>query len=418
MKFVAAFVGILGVLYTIFGFRRDSAHTVLIVGGNLGGYLSPCGCTKPMSGGILRRSTLVRQLSFGKAATIIETGPLVHGNSKQDQLKLEAIGEVSAKLGVAAIAITKREVGLGIGAIVSLQNLVGPKLVHSEFLPDNRPRIEPLIFHRGFVIGSLTDPPKFIPSILGEKARTQGAAIGDLVSTAQDAEALSVLIFDGPLATAKELPGVEKVDIVIYTSNGPAISRVEQLGSCKFFSPGEKGKYLLAIDFDGNQFSQARSVEIVASTKDDAFTKTVFERYLARVKGAGLLAKVPRKHGKSFAGNAKCMSCHPTAARVWKDSKHAKALATLAKTKQDWDPDCVGCHVVGLNSSPGFKSLKATPQLANVGCESCHGPGLDHSKTPMKFRLPKVGGKSCQPCHVPDHSPQFEFAKFWPKIRH
>jgi hypothetical protein len=360
----------------------------------------------------------VRQLSQGKQATIIESGPLISGNAKQDQLKVEAIGEISAQLGVAAIAITKRESALGIGAIVSMQNLVGPKLVHSEFSPENRLRIEPLIFHRGFVIGSLTDPPRLVPSVLGETARTQAAAIDELVNAAHDAEAVSVLLFDGNLSAAKQLAGVSSVDIVIYTSNGPAVSKAEQLGDCKFYSPGEKGKYILAIEFEDGQISNAKSAEIVASIKDDSFSKTVFERYLTRVKDANLLAKLPRKPGKSFAGNSKCMSCHSAAAKVWKSSKHADALATLATSHQDWDPDCVGCHVVGLSAKSGFKSLATTPQLANVGCESCHGAGLEHSKSPLKVRMGKVGDRSCRPCHVPEHSPGFAFPNYWQKIRH
>ena len=109
-----------------------------------------------------------------------------------------------------------------------------------------------------------------------------------------------------------------------------------------------------------------------------------------RVKGltADALGKA------KFAGNAACASCHTRATQVWKHSLHAKALETLQKRAHDRDPDCLPCHVVGLSSRNGYRSPKLTPQLAFVGCESCHGSGADHAKDPF-VRLGKVGEKAC-----------------------
>jgi hypothetical protein len=78
----------------------------------------------------------------------------------------------------------------------------------------------------------------------------------------------------------------------------------------------------------------------------------------------------------------------------------------------------VGCHVVGLGSQSGFRSLAATPRLKDVGCESCHGPAAAHSQDPAAHKLPPVTAETCRTCHVAEHSPHFDFATFWPKIRH
>ena len=49
-------------------------------------------------------------------------------------------------------------------------------------------------------------------------------------------------------------------------------------------------------------------------------------------------------------------------------------------------PNWISCHVVGWNPQKyfpyksGFWSLETTPQLTDVGCESCHGPGSRHVK--------------------------------------
>jgi hypothetical protein len=82
------------------------------------------------------------------------------------------------------------------------------------------------------------------------------------------------------------------------------------------------------------------------------------------------------------------------------------------------DPDCVGCHVVGLEYQGGFRSAALTPQLENVGCENCHQAAARHAASPATNPLRKVGEAACAVCHVPDHSPGFDFTRFWAKIRH
>src|SRR5207253_234634 len=111
----------------------------------------------------------------------------------------------------------------------------------------------------------------------------------------------------------------------------------------------------------------------------------------------------------SFAGSQSCGTCHSKALGVWKRSGHAKALGTLEHEGHDRDPECLPCHVVGLQSSHGFWSKQKTPQLAAVGCESCHGAGLGHAKNPWKVSLPKVTTSTCGSCHTSNTSPDFIF---------
>ncbi|HLO96965.1 MAG TPA: cytochrome c3 family protein, partial [Fimbriimonas sp.] len=61
---------------------------------------------------------------------------------------------------------------------------------------------------------------------------------------------------------------------------------------------------------------------------------------------------------------------------------------------------------------------KKTPGFEQVGCESCHGGGRAHAKSPFKVDMPKVGEKSCIPCHTPQNSAGFNFTKYWAKIAH
>ena len=118
-----------------------------------------------------------------------------------------------------------------------------------------------------------------------------------------------------------------------------------------------------------------------------------------------------------YAGEATCANCHQKEHQVWETSRHAHAMATLEKKNQQFDNECIGCHVVGYQKG-GFQSLYTTPQLANVQCEECHGPGLAHSGNPTKgygFVATPVG---CMRCHKEPNDPDFKFAIYWPKIKH
>ena len=118
-----------------------------------------------------------------------------------------------------------------------------------------------------------------------------------------------------------------------------------------------------------------------------------------------------------YVGVETCAGCHAEANEVWVKSRHGHAMATLEKKNQQFDNECVGCHVVGFQKG-GFQSLYTTPQFANVQCEECHGPGRQHASNPGKgygFVATPVG---CVQCHKEPNDPNFDFAVYWPKIAH
>jgi len=118
-----------------------------------------------------------------------------------------------------------------------------------------------------------------------------------------------------------------------------------------------------------------------------------------------------------YVGVETCAGCHEKEHQVWVSSRHGHAMATLEKKNQQFDNECVGCHVVGFQKG-GFQSLYTTPQFANVQCKECHGPGRQHASNPGKgygFMATPVG---CMQCHKEPNDPDFDFAVYWPKIKH
>jgi hypothetical protein len=121
--------------------------------------------------------------------------------------------------------------------------------------------------------------------------------------------------------------------------------------------------------------------------------------------------------GSLYVGVEACAKCHVREYDIWKNTGHAHAMATLERKHRQLDPDCVKCHVVGYERG-GFQALYSTPQFANVQCEACHGPGRQHAESPAKgygFMPTPVG---CLQCHTPVNSPDFNFATYWPRVKH
>jgi len=118
-----------------------------------------------------------------------------------------------------------------------------------------------------------------------------------------------------------------------------------------------------------------------------------------------------------FVGGETCAGCHQKEHDVWVNTRHAHAMATLEKKSEQFDNECVRCHVVGYQRG-GFQTLYSTPQFSNVQCEECHGPGRQHANNPGKgygFMATPVG---CMQCHKEPNDPDFNFAISWPKIKH
>jgi len=344
-----------------------------------------------MSGGITRAGTVIRQ---SPAATVIVCGPLVTKADRQSQMKAEALAE-SVRSWKGVLAMSKDDSELEKGVLESVTRLA--KAIASPKNP--------------VVQGNYLVAPVWSTSI------SDASKVRSLLNEAGRKHLKLVLVLDEDQATAESIarftPGIP---VIVFRSLSPT-PRAIKVGKTALVSPGTQGKTMLSLSA-GPLGYEARSIDLGPQVADDSATMRIYKRYLKRVEGENLLDTLPRSPSEPFAGTARCISCHTQAGKVWSASAHSHALVTLQKQDHGRDPDCVSCHVVALAASGGFRSLSTTPQLASVGCESCHGPGKKHADTPAQVHLSKIGEKSCMQCHVPDHSPAFEFKKFWSTIAH
>ncbi len=201
----------------------------------------------------------------------------------------------------------------------------------------------------------------------------------------------------------------------------------------------DKGKNVgrLEVTFDGDGRRTGfvnRIVKMDESYKDHPAILRLIDEYKTRLEELdyhpqrddeeGLTSISAARSGTAnrFMGAESCKACHPGAYETWSRSRHAHAFHTLEKKRYHVNPRCLKCHTVGYMASDGYVNRKLTPGLKNVSCESCHGRGryhvLHHTGKPVPVKrviMKKVG---CTGCHNPDNSPRFDYAKYWPKIRH
>jgi len=114
---------------------------------------------------------------------------------------------------------------------------------------------------------------------------------------------------------------------------------------------------------------------------------------------------------QTYVGWNTCTPCHSDITDSWQNTRHAKAIESLKKTKQEGLPACVKCHVTGYEKDGGFIDNELTPEMAGVQCEVCHGPGSEHVSTPSTTNTVKEPGAAlCRQCHTEGQDPKFDYA--------
>lgn len=117
-----------------------------------------------------------------------------------------------------------------------------------------------------------------------------------------------------------------------------------------------------------------------------------------------------------------CRSCHPEQTAFWEKSGHAGAWQTLAAAQQQFNLDCLPCHVTRPANGQGEAATQQLltalpPEMQAVGCEACHGPADGHGNSPGAERLAAPSINTCLTCHSSEHDSDFDYARMLPLIR-
>ncbi len=407
----------------------------VVFGSEINGYLTPCGCSKPMVGGIPRRGTLLNQLAKEYQLIKLENGDLTKAQNRQDELKAETLIEMLNQMGYDALNLGRYDYQLGLDYLQSLQAQFNGTILSGNVKGNGNPVFAPFTLlekrHEGravkvLVVGLLSD--RFADAVRQRNPQLQVvsplSALDELRPQIETQGNLRILLFYGSAQEAETIAQSHPYfHMIVYANGGDGPLPTRTVGNTRLVFAGNDAKFVGLAKVGGEPLgiTQVEHTRLTEDFQDDPAIMQIKLGYLARVEAEDLLGMVPRRPtltGDQFAGSRACMPCHSEDYRIWQRTAHAKAMQTLIDEKHDKDPECVVCHVVGLEFESGFKSMEKTPQLKDVGCESCHGPARRHVLDPQNNRLGKAGSESCMSCHVPAHSPGFDFETYWKKIEH
>jgi len=405
---------------------RPAEQPTIICTGQLNGYLEPCGCTRPQLGGLARLDRLIS--SIEPAPVLLDNGGLTKSVGRQAHIKWQTMIGALGMMGYRAVNVGEKDLALGADFIKSEAAAANVPLISANIVrPDGKLIFKPFVILninglRVAVVGLLgADVAKSLPV----KLIAPADAVERVITQIEGKCDRTILLAHMPREQAQPLARKLPECLFVLCAHQGDEPDIRQTADGLFLFAGSKGKYVISIKTSpapGGKAAAVRAeeVELGPNLRDTKRITDLLTFYQQVVRMEDLLGKIPREpHLKGlYAGTKECASCHPAAINVWRKSKHAHAYATLVKQNRQHDPECVVCHVIGLKNVGGFRSMEATPQLANVGCEACHVPGKAHCENPERYKTLEASKKWCVNCHEPDHDPKFELDKSWPKIEH
>ncbi|MCH8156367.1 MAG: hypothetical protein IID18_01215 [Nitrospinae bacterium] len=408
---------------------------LILYSGNTLGELKPCGCAKEEDqGGFERRMTFFKQSAANAKNTLfVDTGDSFKEPTRQGKIKARYLMQAMSRLKYDAVVPGDKDLMYG-EAFLEQGPSIPWLLSNLELAGLNLPRMRIKQLANGLKVAVLAvaDPHLFYAAQhSGGRVSDPEETVRTLIKKLKESEKPDLIVLLTHMKRERALPLLELqgVDVLINghiekETDTIDMNPVEKNGKI-FVQSGPRGQKVgeLKIRFDragGLSFDQ-RMVPLDSNIKFDPEMIKWYEAYNREVEDlffASLDARKSQNAGKKvYATEQTCRTCHPAEHEIWSGSRHGRAYETLSRVNKAFDPECLKCHVTGLDRAGGFISEVDTPELKNVQCEMCHGPGLEHAKNPQAG-FGKNARQACKLCHVKNHSPRFDFSKYWPKIEH
>ena len=435
------------------GLEQTTPERTLMVlyTGNTQAHLEPCGCFVGQSGGLPRRATAIAQISArGFSPLTIDLGGVLP--SEVPKMAQSAFEEIAASTKpVSALdrlrtrtALTAMGV-MGYHAMVpgSMEANLGVDFVKETLSGQSFPLIA-----ANLEASELRFQPYLMKTVGGKKI----ALIG--LSALENLPGWKV---EPPVsALDRVLPKIrdESDFVIVLSSLTPEMNRdiaakypyisailnyesgeTERIGDVLLAYSEAKGKTLgvLTLRVEGDAPSvSAEQIALTEAVPDDPKVRSMLGDFYERVatdpllqnQGAPLFSGEPLEGDASngYVGSEACKTCHLEESDQWMHSSHAAAFNTLLTVGRQFYPECVSCHVTGFGYETGYRiNTPERNHLAEVGCETCHGPGKKHVNTPLAENIRgEVPERICASCHNAEHSPGFEqiVAQLMPEVDH
>jgi hypothetical protein len=409
------------------------------------GRLVPCGCFTGQYGGLSRLRTALAPSDSGHNLRV-DVGDAIAGTEDFHLIEYRQILRAYGLMKFDALNLGQREARLPVAQLRELAKSSAVPLISANLLDraTGRPVCAPfqIIERAGWRIGVIgVVDPRGLGDGLGEglEVEKMESALGRLLpEVRKQADAIVLLAFTDEGTLARLAAEFYEADIILGGKVSQPAQKLERHNRSlvSFVTNESRALGLLRVRLGG----ATRLVEIAHEIRllSEHYAEANDVRQLAaayrdEVRQARLAIDAPERLTENlvpgvrrtaeFIGSDTCLGCHPASAKSWRESGHAHAFASLERNQAAMDPKCVGCHTVGFGHVTGYRREFSGAKLANVGCESCHGPGSLHVQqyrdgAPIQFKFRPLGAGDCQKCHYGEFSRPFDWDKFWPGIRH
>ncbi|MBI4612790.1 MAG: DUF1573 domain-containing protein [Planctomycetes bacterium] len=370
------------------------------------GFFGPCGCEPGQLGGLSRLATVVDGLSRGADEVV-----LVDGGGALDRFeKAPYFAEIFDLIGYSVCGFSSRDL-LAEGApwrdALAGRGIATAPGDASLGLPTSGGR---------FAVLSLPEStaPDSATRLVREALDTRPAAVA----------VLSRLGVVADVGIARALVD-ETVPIVILGSRQSAeIGEEIRVGGIVLAPVGDRGMYVTSVDFAREspdlalRVVAARRVPIGPEAAERRDVLEVTSRYYEDEKRR-LLAGAARPSEEPPPSPSSCGRCHADELRAWRSSRHASALATLAR-KDRLVPDCLPCHSESFRRTGVLSPKAVSSSDEGVTCASCHREGERHAENPSSVRTAgSLEASDCMACHSPEHQIHgFDHERALEAIRH
>lgn len=423
-------------------------EAILLVSGHAAGWITPCGCPGTRAGGVARRAgygQLLRKTYPGVTVTYLDLGGFLSIDSDAQRITTDALLDAMHRIGYDSMNAAISDLGSSleqnqyVASHLRIPRISANVVYHDTgklaFPPYRVLRIprpgneggEPI---RIGLLGLVSDQRDLFA--FGEHGRSLIALRVEetieryLPELRAQSDLVVVLAETSPDPFYRILKRFKGIDLVVCGESSEILVEPIRVEGIPVTAIGTQGKYLAELRvhrtegrlgivpfvhwLDG-RFPEdpglALSTEEVLGSVNESSRRDV----AADTSPAPAIAP--------YVGAAACASCHQREVEIWQGSKHARAFETLVGLKRDYTVTCVMCHVTGINSplGGGFVNPRATPQLASVQCESCHGPAQEHLADPAA-PYAKPPDDVCQNCHTQEQDPHFDRPTRWTTIAH
>lgn len=256
--------------------------------------------------------------------------------------------------------------------------------------------------------------PKLAITIRPGGAHGWSDAIGPAAAAARTAKLGEQLAaMDADLAKFAADPNADKAFVARKQQERAKLAAEKDALAASPYAIPADGSYFM---FENVKINKKLACDQAVQSLVTQFYKTTGE---ANVKaGASVPVAQPAAGAPHYVGKDACEDCHADEVEFWKKTVHATAWQTLVDRGQQFDAECIGCHVTGYEK-PGGTNMGHTDKLVDVQCETCHGPasihvakgGLEGDKKtgkPFAVALAPPDDLCRSQCHTTEHSDTFQ----------